>query len=200
MDEIIKLKCPLDGIVLTIKYEPGIEHRIFTCPICKRKYPFSQFRMDAQHTDNSGPGRMNPHGGRPAGHPCQDSQDEATNYVSINFTLGMVTLLGTDLSYLLMPGRNVIGRQSASSLADFQIETPGKRGMSREHIVIEVKKEPGKGFVHYLSLCKEKVNATYLGNKLLAYGSSVVLNHDDVIRLPDATLKFEIPDDESTLI
>ncbi len=70
--------------------------------------------------------------------------------------------------------------------------------MSREHIVIEVKKLPVKGFVHYVSLYKEKVNKTSIGNEPLLYGDCVVLNHGDIIKLPDATLRFEIPDGEET--
>ncbi len=179
MDNIIKLKCPLDGIVLTIKYEPGIENRVLTCPVCKRKYPFSQFRMDAQN---------------PAPAPAPDD----TNLVSVNFTLGKVVIPGTVIAYQLMPGRNIIGRKSASSTANFQIDTAGKKGMSREHLIIEVTKKPDKGFVHSLSLFKQRTNTTYVNNQPLAYGDSVVLSHGDVIQMPDAVLRFEIPDDEGT--
>ena len=70
--------------------------------------------------------------------------------------------------------------------------------MSREHLVLEVKKVIGKGFVHYASLYKEKVNETMINNELLEYGDSIVLKSGDKLRLPDATIVFEIPDDEGT--
>ena len=116
----------------------------------------------------------------------------------MNLTLGRVKICGTAISYQLRPGRNVIGRKGAKSGADFQIDTGENRFMSREHIVIEVKKLPSKGFVHYVSLFKEKVNKTSVGDEPLLFGDCIVLNHGDIIKLPDANLKFEIPDDEAT--
>ncbi|MCI7645751.1 MAG: FHA domain-containing protein [Bacteroidales bacterium] len=191
MDDIIKLKCPLDGIVLTIKNEPGIEKRVLTCPVCKRKYPFSQFRMDAQT-----PGASHP-SGTPAGGTCPDNDD--TDLVTINRVIGRLVIPGAVFSFQLLPGHNVIGRKSASSRAEFQIETNGKKGMSREHIVINVKKEPDKGFVHYLSLFKKQTNTTLLNNQPVAFGDSIVLEHGDIIQLPDTTLRFEIPDEDETV-
>lgn len=107
-------------------------------------------------------------------------------------------MIGNGVSFQLKPGRNIIGRKGQNSDANFQIDTADKRSMSREHIVIEVKKLPVKGFVHYVSLYKEKVNKTSIGNEPLLYGDCVVLNHGDIIKLPDATLRFEIPDGEET--
>ena len=199
MDDIIKLKCPLDGIVLTIKNEPGIEKRVLTCPVCKRKYPFSQFRMDAQKpAPAAGPSAESAGGAKPTGGVCLHDADDNTDLVSVNFTLGKVVIPGTVIAYQLMPGRTIIGRKSASSTANFQIDTAGKKGMSREHLLIEVTKEPGKGFVHSLSLFKKQTNTTYVNNQPLAYGDSVVLSHGDVIQMPDAVLQFEVPDDEGT--
>ena len=70
--------------------------------------------------------------------------------------------------------------------------------MSREHLVIEIKKIPGKGFVHCASLYKEKVNPTFIGQNKLEYGDCVILHHRDLIRLPDVEARFEIPDNEAT--
>ena len=70
--------------------------------------------------------------------------------------------------------------------------------MSRNHLVVEVKKVPGKGFVHCVSLYKDKVNETKVNDTQLEYGDCVVLKNGDLLRLPDATLVFEIPDDEKT--
>lgn len=193
MDEIIQIKCPFDGAVLSVKNQPGIESKNVTCPICKHKYPFTQFK------------RITPNDGHtPDGveentrYSYSDTSGEETNFGQMNFTLGKLKILGGNGSYQLKPGKNIIGRKAQKSEANFQIDTGEKRAMSREHIVIDVKKVPGKGFVHYISLFKEKVNKTYIGNELLVYGDCIVLAHGDVIKLPDANLKFEIPDDEAT--
>jgi len=201
MDEIIQIKCPFDGAVLSVKNQPGIETKNVTCPICKHKYPFTQFKRVTQTSINDDPDTEYP------------GEDEHTNYdgehtsygeekteigKQPNYTLGKVIVVGSGVSYQLRPGRNVIGRKGQKSEAHFQIDTADKRSMSREHIVIEVKKLPLKGFVHYVSLYKEKVNKTSIGNEQLLYGDCIVLNHGDIIKLPDATLRFEIPDGEET--
>lgn len=198
MDEIIQIKCPFDGAVLSVKNQPGIETKNVTCPVCKHKYPFTQFRrvtqpvnIEDQHTEYPNP---NDH----TQYSRNGGSGDDTELGTMNLTLGKVNLIGTGISYQLRPGRNVIGRKGTKSEANFQIDTYEKRAMSREHIVIEVKKVPAKGFVHYVSLFKERVNATFIGNEQLLYGDCIVLNHGDIIKLPDASLKFEIPDDDAT--
>ena len=44
MDEIIQIKCPFDGAILSVKNQPGIETKNVTCPACKHKYPFTQYK------------------------------------------------------------------------------------------------------------------------------------------------------------
>lgn len=194
MDEIIKIKCPFDGAILSVKNQPGIETKNVTCPICKNKYPFTQFKRVTAKPYSEDPGTEYPEG---AGQPNY-SEEKTEIGQQPNFTLGKVTVAGVGSTCQLRPGRNVIGRKAQKSTADFQIDTAGSRSMSREHIVIDVKKVPLKGFVHYVSLYKEKVNKTSIGNEPLLYGDCIVLNHGDIIKLPDATLKFEIPDGEET--
>ena len=191
MDDIIQIKCPFDGAILSVKNQPGIESKNVTCPICKHKYPFTQFkRVDKTGNTGDDPDTEYPGGN---GH-----NDESTDLGQLNFTIGRLKVSGAGTTFRLKPGRNVIGRKATKSGADFQIDTGEQRAMSREHIVVEVKKVPSKGFVHYLSLFKEKVNKTWLGNEQLLFGDVIVLNHGDIIKLPDVTLIFEIPDDEAT--
>lgn len=196
MDEIIQIKCPFDGAILSVKNQPGIENKNVTCPICKHKYPFSQFKRVNTTSSNEDPDTEYPIGDFSTNY--KEEEGTTTEMSKMNFTLGKLKIVGTNISYQLQPGRNIIGRKGQKSVANFQIDTAEKRSMSREHIVIEVKKEPAKGFVHYLSLFKEKVNKTYKGNDMLLYGDCIILNHGDTIKLPDATLLFEIPDDEGT--
>lgn len=211
MDEIIQIKCPFDGAILSVKNQPGIETKNVTCPICKNKYPFTKFKRVTPATNNDDPDTEYPDKDEHTRYGNEDStivDEEETTTVEektslgkqVNYTLGKVTVVGTRLYYQLKPGKNVIGRKGQKSEANFQIDTADKRSMSREHIVIDVQKVPFKGYVHYVSLYKEKVNPTSIGKNPLLYGDCIVLNHGDLIKLPDATLKFEIPDEEETEI
>ena len=144
-------------------------------------------------------------------HTQYPGSEENTNYQTssetvtdigkgLNFTLGKLTVMPSGPSFQLKPGKNVIGRKSPQSIADFQILTEGSKRLSREHLLIEVKKMSGKGFVHCASLYKEKTNPTQIGNEPLVFGDCVILHHGDIIRLPDVNVKFEIPDEEMTEI
>lgn len=197
MDEIIKIKCPFDGAVLSVKYQPDLESKNVTCPVCKHKYPFTLFKRVSpnSHTEDS---NTEYPGGEGRTRYNYGYQKEDTELDQMNFALGVLKVMGSEVAYQLKPGRNVVGRKATKTTADFLVDTADKRNMSREHIVIEVKKVPGKGFVHYVSLFKEKVNKTYIGNEPLLYGDCIVLNHGNIIKLPDANLRFEIPDDERT--
>ncbi len=202
MDEIIQIKCPFDGAILSVKNQPGIETKNVTCPICKNKYPFTKFKRVTSATNQDDPDTEYPDKEERTRYDDEDTTTVEEEKTSLgkhaNYTLGKVTIVGSRVSYQLKPGRNIIGRKGQKSAADFQIDTADKRSMSREHIVIEVKKVPVKGFVHYVSLYKEKVNATSIGKNPLLFGDCIVLNHGDLIKLPDATLRFEIPDEEET--
>ena len=195
MDEIIKIKCPFDGAVLSIKNQPGLESKSVTCPICKHKYPFTQFKVVTPVTNKDDDPPTDYPGGEER---TSYGADKPTDLGAMNFTPGRVVVVGTIISYRLKPGRNIIGRKASKSAADFGIDTGENRKMSREHIVIEIKKVPAKGFVHYLSLYKEKVNKTFVGNEPLVYGDCIILNHGDIIKLPDADLRFEIPNEDDT--
>ena len=195
MDNIIKIKCPYCGAVLSVKEQVGIESMSVTCPICKQKSPFKNYskvvdKINEEHTQYPGDEEKTSY---------RTSSDPGTDIgTGLNFTLGTLRILPSGPSFQLKSGKNIIGRCAAHSSADFQIPMEGSKRLSREHLVIEVKKVPGKGFVHYASLYKQKVNKTYIGNELLEYGDCIVLNHGDIIKLPDVNVKFEIPDEEGT--
>lgn len=202
MNEIIQIKCPFCGAVLSVKDQQGIETKNVTCPVCKHLYPFVKFKkvsptLAGDESDTEYPDRE-----EHTSYNCKCGQsgreETELNNNHGNFSLGMLKVAGTDISFRLRPGRNIIGRRAQKTGADIQIDTAGKRSMSREHIVIEVKKIPAKGFVHYISLFKEKVNKTFIDGEQLLYGDCIILNDGALIELPDATLKFEIPDNDNT--
>lgn len=194
MDNIVKIKCPYCSSTLSVKNIPGIESKSVTCPICKQKTPFLKFKKvvdindeQTQYPDNDEKTIY-----------INDDETETQINTALNLTLGRLRLQSSGQSFQLRPGRNVIGRKAAQSAADFQIAVEGSKRLSREHLVIEVKKVPGKGFVHYASLYKPKINKTFIGNEQLEYGDCVVLNSGDIIKLPDVSVKFEIIDSEET--
>ena len=198
MDEIIKIKCPYCGAVLSVKNQAGIESKSVTCPICKQKSPFKDFKKIAEKFKDDGEHTQYPGDDEKTSYQTSSS-DPLTDYrTGLNFTLGKLKVMPSGPSFQLKPGKNIIGRRATQSTADFQIPMEGSKRLSREHLVIEIKKVQGKGFVHYASLCKQKTNKTFIGNELLEYGDCMVLNHGDVIKLPDVNVKFEIPDEEGT--
>lgn len=190
--DIIKIKCPCCGTMLAVKQQPGIEDKNVTCPVCKETSPFKQYKpMTIKKSEDT----------------IYPDKEERTHYeetdldASMNFTLGQLRIVSFPLSpFRLNVGRNVIGRKASASSADIQLPTTESKRMSREHLIIEVKKIPEKGFVHYASLYKQRVNETFINQERLEFGDCIILKDGDVIKLPDMTVKFEIPDDESTII
>lgn len=187
MEQRIKLTCPSCGISVIRKSVAGLEKYTLECYKCKQKNIFSAWSPQPVTTA-----------------PKQNTvapvgNDDATQLGSINFTIGRLRQKENGIAYQLKEGHNIVGRKSSGGKANFQIDTGSKRAMSREHLNVEVVKESFKGFVHYLSLCKENVNPTALNGQTLQYGiDRLILNEGDIIRLPDAELIFEIPDDEET--
>lgn len=196
MDEIIQIKCPFCGAVLSVKNQPGIETKNVTCPVCKHKYPFIQYKKMNQPPIHKGEHTEYPD----STNRRNRNQDEHTSISipGINSIIGEITVLETGDHYKLNNGKNVIGRKSSKSTSDIMIDTGDLMTMSREHLVIEVKNIPGKGYVHYASLFKEQVNETFIGNERLFYGDTVVLKNGDCVKLPGFTLKFMLPDYEAT--
>lgn len=186
---VIKIKCPCCGAILAVKRLAGIEQKNIVCPVCRESSAFTAFRqvVDMPHENTRYPDEEKT---RPNFGEETDLGDRP------NLVPGVLRVMSASVpEFRLKTGRNVIGRASSASTADFRIPTPESNRMSREHLVIEVKKVPGKGLVHYASLYKQRVNDTRINGERLEYGDCVVLHDGDTLRLPDAVLRFEIPDD-----
>ena len=199
MNDIIHIKCPNDGAVLAITNLPGLEKKNVTCPVCQTSRPFTEYKRcvpngkdDTEQSDKTDVKTPN------SGEPTEFGDTGKTRVNLGNFILGRITVTSTGQHYQLRIGRQVIGRKASTSQAEIQIATGESRRMSRSHMVIEVTKMPGKGFVHCAKLFKEQCNDTFVNNVRLVAGDSIVLHHGDVLRLPDAELKFELPDGEET--
>lgn len=181
MSDIIKIGCPICGAVLKVAAQAGMEEKKVTCPVCHTTSAYKYFK---QIVDHDGPTQYN---------------EESAH--SESRVIGRLVVPSLGMSFQLREGRNVVGRKAAQSTATIQIPFPvGQKRTSREHLVIDVKHVDGRGFVHYASLFKEKVNDTRIGAMPLDYGDSVVLRDKDIIRLPDVELRFEIPDEDGTEI
>ncbi len=186
MDDKIQIGCPTCGSILSVRSVPGMETKNVTCPVCKKTFPFTRFKViekadEDEHTR----------------YPGEEDHGETEVNRDKNYTLGRLYVPVLGLSFQLGLGKNIIGRKASGSAVPIQIPCQTKR-MSREHLVIEIKKVLGQGFVHYVSLNKEQVNPTYIGNCQLEYGDKIVLKHNDIIKLPDMEIRFEIPDEEGT--
>lgn len=224
MNEIIKITCPNDRTVLSVRLTPGIESKNITCPVCRYSFPVSILKNGSRNGKNgihhAQVTEVNPlcishadtlvhnYHSDTIPHQYQDKiatelyqvqNQETESAPDIVMPVGRLFIVGTGDFFQLEPGVNVIGRKATQSGATLQIDTGGSRALSREHIVIDVIKE-STGLGHYISLYKEKVNTTFVGGQQLIFGEQIRLNNGDTIRLPDVNLRFELSDGEATEI
>lgn len=80
---------------------------------------------------------------------------------------------------------SIVGRKAATSRASVQIDTTDGY-MSREHIQIDV--DNGSFSV----MNARNLNDTYVNSQLIANGDVVVLQHGNVIKMGESSLRFEI--------
>lgn len=202
MKEIIKIKCPnpkCDALI-SVAYQPGIENKKVRCPLCKNEYPFKEFELrNPSRPQADAPTQYPGASSRGFDGSKYDAPTEVTIPSAKGASIGRIRVQGQYGAFQLRPGTNVIGRKADMSHSDFQIELGDKRGTSREHIKIDVRKE-GVRYFHYLSLYKERVNDTYHKQNKMKFGETYVLENGDVIKLPDVDLIFELPDNDKTII
>lgn len=123
---------------------------------------------------------------------------EKTRLPDEGLAIGTLVMKSTGQRFCLKPGLNIVGRNAQSTSATVRINTGESKRMSREHLVINVERKPGQGFVHSVKLYKQQVNDTYINNERLTFGDIVVLRNGDLIRLPDVDLVFSIENGEET--
>lgn len=186
--DVTRIKCPNCGAVLQIKLTPGIETKNVTCPVCKQQSKFSAYRNVATGGSRGSDEPHTEYGGK---------SDRETVKPPVNTAYGVLHVPQLGMTFRLKNGRNVVGRKAVASMAEVQIPILSKR-MSREHLLIEVKNVQGKGIVHYLSLFKEQVNATFIGNQPLEYGDRIILKNNDIIKMPDLDVVFVLQGGDGT--
>lgn len=186
--ETIDVKCPWCSATLRIKKSLGMEVKNITCPNCKNTHPFTQFKVVVPVEEESVtclPGFKG---------------EDKINSKPENLIIGRLIVPLTGISYQLLPGKNIIGRKASASIANFQIDTGENKRMSREHLIIDVKRIPSSGFMYYVSIYKERVNKTFVNSTELLFGDTLILQHGDIIHLPDVDIRFELPDEEATTL
>ena len=85
-------------------------------------------------------------------------------------------------------GSNSVGRKANSSQADVQIDTED-RYMSRQHVVINVRRLPDGSIKCDISNDKNK-NATRINGAQLLQGDAIVLHDGDRIQMGETSVTF----------
>ena len=193
MDEIIQIKCPHCGAVLKVKQQAGLEKASITCPVCKKKSPFSDYEnvinKDSEETE------------LPGGFKSKQSNEETEVGGSVNMTIGcLVEKSGKRWS--LHPGVNTIGRKLQAPPQQVEIrisDYTGERKMSRNHAKIVVIRLANGSAKHVLYNWQNK-NQTYVGGDPIESGDRIVLNNGMVIKFANIDVRFVIEDSEATTI
>lgn len=216
-NDIIKIKCPWCGSVLSVKNRPDIETKNVTCPVCKQKSAFTQFTLLTPVSP--APMSVSPAPQQPV-YPSAPQQPVSNNQFGKGTiyetntpppaqapqpqlpaqAFGELVLTTTGTAFPLHQGRNIVGRKSPGSTSDIQIETGASRRMSRQHLVIDVEVDPLRGVSHTISLYKEACNAVLVDGQALLYGDRIVIVPGMTISMPDALLTFRLPDPEKTIL
>ncbi len=176
MNEVIRIRCPRCSSVLKAKSQEGNDEKVVNCPICNKKSLFKEFLVVTEP---------------PTRNTTASTEEHTVIERTRNELIGMLSLQGTAYRFSLRKGENVVGRKSPTSDADIQLPCTSRR-LSRKQVVIKVEEVASKGWMHYISLYKREVNATYVGSEALQVDDAVVLKDGDVIKLPDCELQFHI--------
>ena len=170
---MIPVKCPHCKVGLKVdeqKVPKGIVS--FKCPKCKHDIPVSLLANKQEHRTTSGTDTV----------VFQPSKTEG----------GKLTVFPNDNTkeqvFHLQEGHYIVGRKASVSNANICIETDDKM-MSRNHLLIDVKKKTHGGLIHCLSDYQSK-NKTMYNGKYLEKGEEVVLQNNDEIKIGNTLLRF----------
>lgn len=182
MENDIHVKCPVCGVPLAIKNVSGITKKMVTCPNCKEKRPFSEFRLLEKESEKT-------------------VDDETRVTFNINSAPGYFLDRDTGMKYELKEGRFTIGRKPANSppKADIPILTTDM-GMSRVHMTVDVAVARDSRYHVYVSNAENK-NPSYVNGELLTGDDSVGLNNGDIVKLCKTELEYRgtVVDDRTEL-
>lgn len=182
--EKIRIKCPYCGAILEVIDNPANEKRYATCPNCKQRNRFVDFLRVA-----------------PPVSPESSVNDETSMTRSQKGSIGYLIDKLSGIIYPLKEGVQLIGRKTSKipQKADIMIETTD-RGMSREHLFIEVVLGTD-GHYHVYAFNAKNQNATTINGIVLSDGDKVGLKSGDILRLCSTPLQYfgSSIDDETVL-
>lgn len=193
VEQFIRIKCPHCGAVLKVKQQLGLEKASLTCPVCKKKSPFSNYNQmvnnDNEETE------------LPNGHKNSRNTEETEIGGVGSFVIGCL-VEKTGKRWSLHPGVNTIGRKLQADPQ--QVEIPivdytGERKMSRNHAKIEVIRQPNGSCKHVLYNWQNK-NQTFIGGDPIEDGDRIVLHNNMIIKFANVDVKFVIEDSEATTL
>ena len=184
--ELLRIKCPNCGAVLTIKKIAGLETKSIPCPVCKKASKYIDYKVPKQQSTP------------PNENDDTTMGDETHIDHSKNQSIGKLQKIGTSHIYTLSLGINTIGRKAQTSNATVQIDTDDLT-MSRSHSIIEVRKLKTGGYIHYFSNAQNK-NATYINSGLIENGDRIILHGGEIIKMSNTTLKFILLSEDDTII
>lgn len=178
-----KMRCPFCGVTLSVNIKEEYIGRSIKCPRCNKITPLADFEM-IDDADNDVPELV-----------TENNEEERTiidHTPEEKNNAGILRVIGNEKTYYrLHTGENVIGRDGEGSKADFKIDTPNAKRMSREHITIIVEEYAKGSFKCSVKLYKERVNTTYINDEKLEYGDCIILKDGYKIDLPGVSLLFE---------
>lgn len=212
MDQFIQIKCPFCGAVLKVKQQAGLERASITCPVCKKKSPFSSYesvvKKGGEETEIPGGFRsvynseetQLPGGG---GHGTNNERTQIRE--NVNSVIGCL-VEKSGKRWPLHPGVNTVGRKTQSNpqsveipVTDYYAGTEHQRKMSRSHAKIEVTRLPNGSYKHVLYNWQNQ-NPTYVGGESIDAGDRIVLNSGATVRFANIDVRFVIDDPDSTTL
>lgn len=202
-----KIRCRSCGALLTINVKEENINKSLRCPVCKNIAPLLQYEVQPEESIQQ-ERIQQPAVNEAVNNNIPSYNDESTRLNTPQEPVerryepepepeeeartGMLIIKSNNKTFTLKEGHNIIGRNGEGTEADFKIDTPNEKRISREHIIIDVMKD-GRIYNHSVKLYKKEVNITYVNGSRLEYGDSVILKDGDNIELPGVTLQFIIP-------
>lgn len=202
-----KIRCRSCGALLTINVKEENINKSLRCPVCKNIAPLLQYEVQPEESvqqariqqpavneavNNNIPSNNNESTRLNTPQEPVERRYEPEPEPEQEARTGMLIIKSSNKTFTLKEGHNIIGRNGEGTEADFKIDTPNEKRISREHIIIDVVRD-GRIYNHSVKLYKKEVNITYVNGSRLEYGDSVILKDGDKIELPGVTLQFIIP-------
>ena len=176
----IRIKCPVCGAILNAKDDPSNVRKSVTCPNCKERRKFTEFKVIVPVAPS----------------PVDAGQEPVADETQVAIrrrpesSPGYLLDKATGQCYPIPAGEHFIGRKTSKSpsKADIAIETTD-RGMSRLHLKILCSLAQD-GRYHVSVTNAENKNPTLVNGERLVDGDVVGIKHGDILTLCETRLEF----------